>query len=92
MSNIHITPNDIEKALRIARPEYRRMHEMNIDHPSIRGCKLGTVFTAGENNEYHIYVGVNGRNRKYPAIAYRVRDWSCRKFTSHVFEKIRKAS
>jgi len=81
-----VTPYDVEKALRNARPEYREMHEMNQHIPEIRACKIGTVFADG--GEYYIYLGVNGRNRKYPCIALRVRDGSTRKMTRSFFKKI----
>lgn len=84
------TPEMIATALRNAPDEYERMHVMNSSHCLIAGCKLGAVFMF--QGEYHIYVGVNGRNRKYPCIALRCSDRSYRKMTYGVFEKVRKAS
>jgi hypothetical protein len=48
------------------------------------------VFT--HEGEYLIYVGVNGRNRRFPLIAVRVRDGSRRKMVASFFTSVRKAS
>jgi hypothetical protein len=85
-----ITPSDIEKALRNTPQEYKTMHQMNLSNPLVAGCKLGAVFT--HNGEYHIYVGVNGRNRRFPLIAVRVVDGSRRKMVASFFTNVRKAS
>ena len=84
------TPSDVQNALSRARPEWRRQHDLNANHPSVEGCKIGTVFS--HEGEYYIYVGVAARNRKFPVIAYRVRDRAFRKMTAPLFDKVRKAS
>lgn len=86
-----VTPADIEKALRNTPEEYKQMHQMNLNHSMVKGCKLGVVFSNAAG-EYYIYVGVNGRNRRFPLIAVRVSDGSRRKMTAEYFEKVRKAS
>lgn len=92
MSNVTmVSPVEVEKALTRAPAEYRRMHEMNLSNPLVEGCKLGAVFSDTAGN-YLIYVGVNGRNRKFPLIAFRPRDNSFRKMTPGFFAAVRAAS
>jgi len=88
--NIPVTPDTVSRILTKARAEYKEMHYMNSDHPMVAGCKLGAVFSY--NGEYHVYVGVNGRNRKYPCMAVRTDDRSCRKMTASFFERVRASS
>lgn len=87
--NNPITPDTVARILGRVNPQYRRMHEMNQHVPEIAGCKIGQVFRSGD--EYFIYVGVNGRNRKFPCIAMRESDRHLRKFTFAMFAKIAKS-
>ncbi len=83
-------PTDIEKAFAAAHEKHRQMHFMNQENSMIKGCTLGTVFMY--NGFYHVYVGVNGRNRKFPCIAYRVEDGTLRKMQRNAFAAVRRAS
>jgi hypothetical protein len=84
-----VLPEDVVKAMRMTKEEYVRMHEMNSHNFPVKGCKLGTVFMNGP--EYYVYVGVNGRNRKYPLIAVRTSDWTRRKMAMKFFDVVRQA-
>ena len=80
-----ITPHTIAAILRQSPDEYKTMHRMNETHPMIKGIKLGAVFS--RNSEYHVYVGLNGRNRRYPMIAVRVSDRARLKMTANNFAR-----
>ncbi|NQV85457.1 MAG: hypothetical protein HQ492_00055 [Woeseiaceae bacterium] len=83
-----ILPSDVEKALADCPAEYVQMHNMNSGHPQIQGCKRGTVFFF--NRRYLIYVGVNGRNSKYPCIGFDPESNRRIKCTVDAFAKIQK--
>tara|TARA_Y100000034_G_C6902563_1_gene417795 strand:- start:2750 stop:3016 length:267 start_codon:yes stop_codon:yes gene_type:complete len=85
-----ILPQDIEKALEKCPTEYVTMHNMNAEHPMVKGCVRGTVFNFG--GDMLIYVGVNGRNRKYPCIGYSVEKRDFLKCTTKAFDKVRAVS
>lgn len=85
-----ITPETIATILRNSPQDYKTMHNMNQHHSEIHGCKLGAVFHY--DGEYHVYVGVNGRNRKFPCMAVRVSDRSPRKMGLAFFARVRVAS
>lgn len=86
-----ITPEVVASIVARANPRFRKMHCLNTDHPEIRDCKLGVVFI-DRAGDYCVYVGVEGRNRKFPCIAVRVRDRQTMKYTHHTFARVAKAS
>ena len=78
-----ITPHTIAAILRQSPDTYNAMHRMNADHPMVKSVKLGAVFS--KDAEYYVYVGINGRNRRYPMIAVRVSDRHRLKMTANNF-------
>ena len=63
---------------------------MNVDHPDIKGCKLGAQFS--HRGKYYVFTGVNGRNRKFPCMATNIETRKAVKFPRSGFDKVRKAS
>ena len=85
-----ITPETIAKAYRLCPRRALNEFELNATHPSIAGCKRGTVFV--HNGKDYIFVGLLARNRKYPAIAFCVDTHTMMKLPARVFDKIRAAA